>query len=95
MKWITPFMTTIAPQLICRHAGAAMDQVHLYQNWCHLCPECHLHHLVPLRELKVPKWKVCHPDVCTYILLFPTLNLSILMHMPRITRAKKIVCQIR
>jgi hypothetical protein len=72
-----------------------MGLVHLYQYRCHLCLECHLHHQITLREINVPEWKVCHLDVCTFILLFATLNLPILMRMPRITSARYIVLQIR
>jgi len=35
-----------------------------------------------------------HPDMCIYILLFPTLNFSVLITMPRIESAIKILFQI-
>jgi len=87
----------MAHKRICRHAGGARAQVHLHRNQHHVRPELHLrqlHHLVILHELQVPKSKVCHPDMGIYILSFPTLNVSILMHMPRIASAIKILFQI-
>jgi len=86
----------MAPQRICRHSWVPNKWMHLHQNQCHPPPpEHHLRHITTVRELTVPKPKVCHPDMCMYILLFPTLNLSILWHMPSITSAIKISFHIR
>jgi len=82
-----------AQHRISRHAGCANEWVHLNQNRHDLRPEPHLFQLVTIVELKVSKWKVCHPDMCIYILLFPMLNLSVLMHMPRIASVIKISFQ--
>jgi len=87
-------LTKVAPQKIHRHAGGAVEWVHLHQNQLHLRPECHPRHLVAVGELQAPKWKVCHPDMCIYIHLFPRLNFAIYMHMPRIASMIKIVFQI-
>jgi len=84
----------MAIQSIGRYAGGAMEWVHLPQTLRHLRLQCHLHHRVTIRELKVPESTVCHPDICIYLLLFPMLNLLILMHIPRISSAIKIIFQI-
>jgi len=47
-----------------------------------------------MKNVKVPKSTVCLPDMRIYKLLFPTLIFSILMHMPRIASAIKILFQI-
>ena len=57
-------------------------------------PACHLCHLMTVRELKAPKQKACHPDMCIYILRFPALDCSIMTHLPRIACAIKIRFQI-
>ena len=67
-----------------------------HQNRRHIYPKCHLFHPVTMRRRTYPKSKVCHPDMCIYILilLFPVCNLSILMHMPKIASVIKIIIQI-
>jgi len=77
-----------------RHAGGAKIQVHLHQIRCHLRPERHLHRLLIPMYVNVPKAMVYHLDMCIYILLFPMLSFSILIHMPRITSAIMILMQI-
>jgi hypothetical protein len=49
--------------------------VYLHDNRCHLLPECHLCHMVTLRELKVLKSKICYQDLYMYILLIPNSEL--------------------
>jgi len=96
------FLAKMAHQTICRHAGGAKELAHLqltkadswHQYWCRLYLEHQLHRLATIRELKVPKSKVCHLDICIYILLFPALNFSIMIHIPRIASTIKIVFQI-
>jgi len=78
------------------------EQVHLrptdtdswHEKWQTLCPERHPHHSVTMRELKVPKFTICLLDVCIDMLLIPTLNLSMCMHMPRIASTIKFIIQI-
>jgi len=90
------------PRRIRRQNGGTTEQVYIrppdidrqQHNRRHLCPECHLCHLVPMRQLNVPKSTICHPDMCIYTLLFPELNVSILMHMPRIASQIQIIIQI-
>jgi len=87
-------------QRMLRHSGGVKEPPHLYPNRRplrpegHLLPERHLCHQVTLWEIKVIKLKVSHPDVCICILHFQTLNFSIIMHMPRIASAVKILFQI-
>ena len=71
-----------------------MKLVHLLHHWWHLRPTRHWHQHVKINELNVPNSKVCHPDMCIYILLFPTFNFSILMHMPIIATEINILLQI-
>jgi len=102
LKWMPAFLDQMAQYSICSNAEGAKAWVHLdetdsgswHQNRRHIHPECHLYHLVTLREPTLPKSKVCHLDMCIYILHFPVLNFSILMHMPRITSTMKILFQI-
>jgi len=85
-----------------RHGGDAKLRVHLrpsdsdrlHQNWRRIYVKRHLFHLVTMRQLTYPKSKVCHPDICIYILLLSVLNFEILMHTPRITSVIKILIQI-
>jgi len=77
-----------------RHAGGAEVRVHHNQNRRHLRPERHLRHMGIMSVLQVLKWKVCHPDMCIYILLFPALNFSILMHMATMASMIQILCDI-
>jgi len=85
-----------------RHGGDAKIRVHLrpndsdrlHQNWPRIYVKRHLFHLVTMRQLTYPKSKVCHPDICIYILLLSVLNFEILMHTPRITSVIKILIQI-
>jgi len=58
------------------------------------CLECHLRQPVTMRQHNGPKSKVCHPNMGIYILLFPVLNVSILIHMPWIASPIKIFHQI-
>jgi len=71
-----------------------MAQVHIHHDRRHRGPEHYLGHMITVTELNVPKQKVCHPDMCIYILRFPEPNLSILIHMPRIACTIKIPFQI-
>jgi len=64
------------------------------QNQHHIHPKRHLFHLVTMRQLTYPKSRVCHPDMCIYILFLPVLNFSLLMHMPRIASVIKFSIQI-
>jgi len=94
IKWTANILPKIVLQNNCRHAGRVKEQVHHHQNWCHIHQKCQLCHLVPMRELKVPKSKMCHPDMSKYILLFSMLNFWILMHMPKIASKIQIMFQI-
>ena len=64
------------------------------QNWHPSHPNRHLFHPVTMTQLITPKSKMCHPDMCISIPLFPVLNFSILMQMPRIASVLKILIQI-
>jgi len=75
-------------------AGGKMPRMHHHQIWRHLHLERDQSQLVTLREFKVPKTTECHLDMCIWILLCPALNFTILMHMPRIASAIKILIQI-
>jgi len=96
------FLAKMAQNRIPRHTGDTKAWVHLHQsvsdswhqNRCHIHLKCHFFHLVTLRQITYPKSKVCHPDICIYILLFPVLNVQILMHMPKIASVIKILIQI-
>jgi len=68
------FLTIIALQRICWHAGRVKDWVHLHQNWRHLHPERLLCQLVTMRELNVQKSKVRLMDMCIFMLLLRMLN---------------------
>ena len=81
-------------QRIRRHAGVAKAWVHLNQNQHHHRPECHLCYMVVMWDLQVRISMVCHPDMCICILLFRTLDHSVLMHTPRITTSVKILLLI-
>jgi len=50
--------------------------------------------LVRMTERKVPKSTICLSDICSHILHFPALNVSILMHMPRINSTIQISIRI-
>jgi len=54
-------------------------------------PRMPLRLLKTVREIKAQKRKVRHPDICIYILSFPAVNFSILIHMPRIACVIKIL----
>jgi len=90
----------MAQQRIRGHAGGAKELLHLHENWWYLRPEGRLHlerdvrHKVTLTDMRVMKWKVCHPCMCIYILRIPTVHFSIIMHMPRIASAIKIIFHI-
>jgi len=98
IKWAAASLANMAQHRMRRHAADVEAWLHLdptnsdsrHQNWHHLHPECHLCNPVELSDLMLLKSKVCYPDMCIYILHFPVLNFSILMHMPRITSAIKI-----
>jgi len=94
IKWTAAFLAKTAQQKIHRHTAGTKEQVHLYQNLRHHRLKRHLHHLETVRVLKIPKLKLCLPDICIYILLFPTHNFSILMYMQRIASPIKILFQI-
>jgi len=95
-------LAKMAQHRIPRHAGDAMARVHLHQsdpetrhqNSRLIHPKRHFFHPVAMRQLTYPKSKVCHPDMCIYILLFPVLNVSILMNVPIIASVIKILIQI-
>jgi len=90
--WMDALLAEMALRRICRHTGGAKNQLHLtptisdsrHQNQRHLCLQFNLHHPVRERELRFPKSIICYPDMCIHTLLFPALNFSISMHMPRI-----------
>jgi len=92
----------MAQHRIPRHAGDAKSRVQRiqsdsdsrHQHRRHIHPKCHLFHPATMRQLMSRKSEVYHPDMCIYIRLFPVLNFSILMHMPRIASAIKILIQI-
>jgi hypothetical protein len=65
----------------CNGTGAHPPEPEPRPLECHPCP------LVPIKELKVLKSKVCHLDMCKYILHFPTLNYSVLTHLRMIANA--------
>ena len=88
------FCAKMAQQTIRRHNGGIEKQLHLLQTRRHICPDRHLCRPVTMMQLKVPKSNVCHLEMCIYMLLFPMLIFSFLMHMPRIARTIKIVFQI-
>jgi hypothetical protein len=94
MKQAADLLAKMAHQRIYRQAGRAKAQVHLHHEGLQLSPEPHLRHLMRVGELKAPKQKVCHPDMCIYILRFPALDYSIVIAMPRIACAKMIILQI-
>ena len=79
---------------------SANELPHVHQNRQHLSPKGHLRlerqlcHQVSLTDMNVMKSMVCHPSVCIYILPIQTLDFSIIMHMPRIASAIKILFQI-
>lgn len=78
----------MAQQRTRRHAGGVKTWVDLPWN------QHHLHQLVTKRKLTNPKANVCYTDMCIYILHSPTLNVSILVQMPRITTTIKILIHI-
>jgi hypothetical protein len=43
---------------------------------------------------RAPKQTVCHPAMCIYILRFPVLDFSIMIHMPWIASMIKIIFRI-
>jgi len=96
------FLAKITQQRIHIQAGGATEWVHLpqtdsdsrHQEKRQLLPDSYLRHPVTIRELNIPKSTMCHPDMCTHMLLFPTLNFAILMYMPRIATGIKILFQI-
>ena len=95
-------LTTMAQHRIPTQAGDAEARVHLHQsksdsrqrNRRHILPKRHLFHRVTMRQLTYPKSQVCHPAMYVSILLSPLLNLSIMVHMPRIACMIKISIQI-
>jgi hypothetical protein len=70
-----------------RHARGTQAHEDLHDDGRHLSPELHLGHPMTVRELKASKLKVCHPDMCIYILDIATLEKSILVHMRMIACA--------
>jgi hypothetical protein len=94
MKQAADLLAKMAHQEIYRQAGRAKAQVHLHHEGLQLCPEPHQRHLMRVGELKAPKQKVCHPDMCIYILRFPALDYSTMIAMPKIACAKMIILQI-
>jgi len=96
------FLGNMAQHRIPRDTGGTEAWVHLQQSnsdsqhQSRRCIrlECHLCHLVTIMERTLLKSKLCHPDMCIYILLFPALDSSILMRMPRIASAIQIWIQI-
>ena len=102
IKQTAAFLPKMAQHRIPRHSGGAKARMNLHrsdsdsrhQNRRHIRPEHCLCHLVTMTELTCPKLKVWHPDMCISILLFPARNFSIMMYMPRIASAIKILIQI-
>jgi len=102
IKRTAAFLANMAQHRIPRNTGGAKAWVTVqesnwesrHQNRRHICLERHQCHLVTMKELTYLNSKVCHPDMCIWILLFPALNFSLLMHMPRIASAIKILIQI-
>jgi len=102
IRWTAAVLAKMAQHRIPRHAGDTQAWVQLHQRNSdsrhqdrdHINLQCHPFHGATLRQLTYPKSKVCHPHMCIYILLFPGLNFSILMYMPRIASAIKISIQI-
>jgi hypothetical protein len=45
-------------------------------------------------RIESTKTECCHPDMCIYLLCLPAIDVSILIHMPRIACATKILFQI-
>jgi len=74
--------------------GRREGQVHLHQTRRRLCPEQHMRHLGVKMELQVPKSKVCHLDLCIYILLIRMLDFPSLMHIRRVASAIMVWIQI-
>jgi len=101
IKWTAAFLAKMAQKSISRHTGGRKECVHLHDtdtdtwhpNQSPLNPECHLLHPVTMWQLKLPELMVCYSDMCIYILLFPTLNFSMLMCRGRIASAIKILFQ--
>jgi hypothetical protein len=87
-------LANMAQQRLHRQAGVAMARVRLHHNWCHLGPQCHLRHLVTVRDVNALKQMVCYPDMCIYALFFPAPNISILICVPRIASVIKVLFQI-
>jgi len=102
IRQTTAFLAEIAQHRIPRHTGDAMARVHLpwsnsdswNQNQRHSPPKPQFIQPVTMSQLICPQSKVCHPDFCIYIVLFPVVNFSIMMHMPRIASVIKIWIQI-
>jgi len=88
------------------HAGDAMVQVHLHptdadsrllsrlQSWVHLCRKHQPPQPVTLPQHNISKSPICRPDMCIDIYLFPVLNDSTLIHLPRIASTIQILIQI-
>jgi len=102
IRWMAAFVAKMAQHRVPRHPGDPKAQVHLnrcdldsrHQNRHDIHPKRHLFHPWTMRQVTHPISKVCHPDMCIYIPLFPVVNFSILIHMPRITSMIKIFIQI-
>ena len=94
IKHTATILAKMAQQRIHRLTGGAKVRQHLHHDRCHRGLERHLRHLMKVLELKAPKQKVCHPDMCIYLLRFSALNYSILIHLPRIARPIRISLQI-
>jgi hypothetical protein len=80
---MSAFLAKLALHRISRHAEESQAWVHLHETKSggqHL----NLGHQVAMRELRILNSKGCHADWFIYILLFVSLNISILIHMIRI-----------
>jgi hypothetical protein len=88
------FLAKMAKQRIHTHAGGAKALVHLHLSGRHLCPECHLCHVMKVSKFKAQKLKASHLNMGIYLLHFPALDFLILNHMPMIAGERKILFQI-
>jgi hypothetical protein len=94
IKLLAVFLANMAQQRTRIHTGGAHTLVHIHCNLHNLHPEHHRCQVVMMKELKVPKSMACHLNIVKSIPLFPKLNFSILIHIPRIASTIIISSQI-
>lgn len=83
------FRDTLAQLTICKYGGGAQEQVSLYQTDADsrhqtqpkLRPEHHTRCPVTMREHNAPKSTVFQPDMHTFMLRFPMLDVSNFIHI--------------